>query len=111
MSSRSSARLIAELQAASTLFISTPMYNFTAPAVMKSWIDYVVRPGFTFQLAPGWPGLLEGKKVRLIVVSRDTYAAGEASEAADLVTPVLRKVLDFIGIKDVELVRAGEALQ
>jgi len=35
------------------LLISTPMYNFTLPAVLKSWIDYVVRPGFTFLLAPG----------------------------------------------------------
>jgi len=38
------------------------MYNFTVPAVLKSWIDYVVRPGFTFRLAPGWPGMLEHKK-------------------------------------------------
>jgi FMN-dependent NADH-azoreductase len=31
-----SAELIAELQAADVLFISTPMYNFTIPAVLKS---------------------------------------------------------------------------
>jgi len=35
---------------------------------------------------------------------------GESSEAADLVTPVLRKVLDFIGIRDVDVVRAGGSL-
>jgi FMN-dependent NADH-azoreductase len=45
------------------------MYNFTIPAVLKSWIDYVIRPGFTFRLAPGWPGMLENKKAQLIVVS------------------------------------------
>lgn len=105
-----SAELIAELQVADVLLISTPMYNFTVPAVLKSWIDYVVRPGFTFRLAPGWPGMLENKKARLIVVSRDSYIPGEPSEAADLVTPVLRKVLDFIGIRDVYVVRAGGSL-
>jgi FMN-dependent NADH-azoreductase len=105
-----SAELIAELQAADVLFICTPMYNFTIPAVLKSWIDYVVRPGFTFRLAPGWPGMLEHKKARLIVVSRDSYIPGEASEAADLVTPVLRKMLDFMGIRDVDVVRAGGSL-
>jgi FMN-dependent NADH-azoreductase len=105
-----SAELIAELQAADVLLISTPMYNFTVPAVLKSWIDYVVRPGFTFRLAPGWPGMLENKKARLIVVSRDSYVPGEASEAADLVTPVLRKVLDFMGIHEVDVVRAGGSL-
>jgi FMN-dependent NADH-azoreductase len=105
-----SAELIAELQAADVLFICTPMYNFTIPAVLKSWIDYVVRPGYTFRLAPGWPGMLENKKARLIVVSRDSYIPGEASEAADLVTPVLRKMLDFMGIRDVDVVRAGGSL-
>jgi FMN-dependent NADH-azoreductase len=105
-----SAELIAEIQAADALLISTPMYNFTVPAVLKSWIDYVVRPGFTFRLAPGWPGMLEHKKARLIVVSRDSYIPGEPSEAADLVTPVLRKVLDFMGIHDVDVVRAGGSL-
>jgi FMN-dependent NADH-azoreductase len=105
-----SAELIAELQAADLLLISTPMYNFTIPAVLKSWIDYVVRPGYTFSLAPGWPGMLENKKARLIVVSRDSYTSGEPSDAADLVTPVLRKVLSFMGIDDVDVVRAGGSL-
>lgn len=108
-----SAQLIAELQAADVLLISTPMYNFTIPAVLKSWIDYVVRPGYTFRLAPGWPGMLENKKAKLIVVSRDSYDSGvpgEPGEADDLVTPVLRKVLSFMGIQDVDVVRAGGSL-
>lgn len=104
-----SAELITELQGADVLFISTPMYNFTIPAVLKSWIDYVVRPGYTFRLAPGWPGMLANKKARLIVVSRDTYNPTE-SEASDFVTPVLRKALNFIGVDDVEVVRAGGSL-
>ncbi|WP_419731230.1 NAD(P)H-dependent oxidoreductase [Lichenicola sp.] len=33
------------------ILIGTPMYNFSVPAVLKSWIDYIVRPGFTF--SPG----------------------------------------------------------
>src|ERR1019366_10804223 len=104
-----STELIAELQAADVLLISTPMYNFTIPAVLKSWIDYVVRPGYTFRLAPGWPGMLANMKARLIVVSRDTYDSAE-SEASDFVTPVLRKALNFIGVDDVEVVRAGGSL-
>jgi FMN-dependent NADH-azoreductase len=77
---------------------------------LKSWIDYVVRPGYTFRLAPGWPGMLANKRARLIVVSRDSYHAGEPSEADDLVTPVLRKALSFMGINDVGVVRAGGSL-
>ena len=40
-------------------------------------------------------------------MSRDSYVPDEPSEAADLVTPVLRKALGFMGIRDVEVVRAG----
>jgi FMN-dependent NADH-azoreductase len=105
-----STELIAELQAADVLLISTPMYNFTIPAVLKSWIDYVIRPGFTFRLAPGWPGMLENKKARVIVVSRDSYQAGQPTEADDHVTPVLRKALSFMGINDVKAMRAGGSL-
>ena len=105
-----SAELIGELQAAEVLLISTPMYNFTIPAVLKSWIDYVIRPGFTFRLAPGWPGMLENKKARVIVVSRDSYIAGDPSESADMITPVLRQALGFMGIHDVDVVRAGGSL-
>ena len=105
-----SGELITELQAADVLLISTPMYNFTLPAVLKSWIDYVVRPGYTFRLAPGWPGMLQNKKARLILVSRDSYDAGQPGEADDHVTPVLRKALGFMGINDVKTVRAGGSL-
>ena len=83
-----SAELISELQASDVLLISTPMYNFTIPAVLKSWLDYVVRPGYTFRLAPGWPGMLENKKARVIVASRDSYPSGELGESWDQVTPI-----------------------
>jgi FMN-dependent NADH-azoreductase len=105
-----SEELISELQAADHLLISTPMYNFSVPALLKSWIDYIVRPGFTFKLAKGWPGMLDNKPTTLIVVSRDFYTHGTSSEDSDLVSPVLRRVLSFMGISDVEVVRAGGSL-
>ena len=105
-----SAELIAELQSADQILISTPMYNFTIPALLKSWIDYVIRPGLTFALAPGWPGLLHNKAAKVILVSRDVYAAGEPSEAADVATPVLRQALGFMGITDFAVARVGGSL-
>jgi FMN-dependent NADH-azoreductase len=105
-----SSELIAEVQAADHLVISTPMYNFSVPAILKSWLDYIVRPGFTFKLAPGWPGMLENKRTKLIVATRDMYTPGTSSEANDLVSPVLRRALAFMGITDVETVLAGGSL-
>jgi FMN-dependent NADH-azoreductase len=57
-----STELIAELQAADVLFISTPMYNFTTPAVLKSWIDYVVRPGYSSRSVFPTRGVKTGKQ-------------------------------------------------
>jgi FMN-dependent NADH-azoreductase len=105
-----SSELISEVQAADCSLISTPMYNFTLPAVLKSWIDYIVRPGFTFKLAPGWPGMLVNKAAKIIVVSRDVYTEGTPSDEGDGVTPVLRQVLSFMGITEVAAMRAGGSL-
>ena len=105
-----SSELIAELQAADHLLISTPMYNFSVPAALKSWLDYIVRPGLTFKLAPGWPGMLNDKTTTLLVAARDTYTPGTPSEADDLVSPVVRRVLAFMGITKVKTVLAGGSL-
>jgi hypothetical protein len=36
-----------ELQAADRIIIGTPMYNFSIPAVLKAYVDHVVRVGVT----------------------------------------------------------------
>lgn len=102
-----SAELIEEVRQADALLISTPMYNFSIPAILKSWLDYLVRPGFTFALAPGWPGLLADKPTRVLVATRDEHSANSPD---DLVTPVIRRALAFMGIKDVESLLAGGSL-
>ena len=45
--------LVAELAAADEIVIGTPMYNFAVPAVLKAWIDQVVRFNVTFTLEGG----------------------------------------------------------
>ena len=46
--------LTGELLTATTVVIGAPMYNFTVPASLKAWIDYVVRPGKTFRRGRHW---------------------------------------------------------
>jgi FMN-dependent NADH-azoreductase len=47
--------LIAELEAADVVVLGTPMYNYGMPAVLKAWVDRVIRIGktFTFDRARG----------------------------------------------------------
>ncbi len=101
--------LIAELKAADHLLITTPMYNFAIPAVLKAWIDHIVRVGHTFVVTPegAYKGLIEGKKATVIIASGSDYSAGAPAESYDQEIPYLRLILGFLGITDVTFIRGG----
>jgi FMN-dependent NADH-azoreductase len=100
--------LIAELLAADEVVISTPMYNFNVPAVLKAWIDHIVRLNKTFSFGPdGLKGLAAGKKVTIIIASGSDYAPGSPMEAYNVEGPYFRVILGFIGITDITIVHAG----
>lgn len=99
--------LIDELVEADHVLICTPMYNYSIPAVLKSWIDYLVRPGLTFELAPGWPGMLADRPLRILIATRDVHEPGSED---DQVTPVVRRAFSFMGIRNVASLLAGGSL-
>ena len=97
--------LIAELQAADTLVIGLPIYNFGVPATLKAWVDQVARAGVTFRYTEAGPeGLLTGKRALIAVASGGTKAGSEM----DFATGYIRQVLGFIGIADVEFITADQ---
>lgn len=96
--------LIAELQAADTIVLGVPIYNFGVPAIVKAWADLVARAGTTFAYTPDGPkGLLEGKKAYITAASGGTPVGG----AMDFMTPWLTFFLGFLGIHDVEVIAAN----
>jgi FMN-dependent NADH-azoreductase len=103
---RQSDLLTDELLKSDLLVIATPMWNFGIPSALKAWIDLVVRPGKTFRYADGGvDGLAKGKKAILVVASGGVFTEGPWA-AWDFVEPYLRQILRFIGIVDVQTVRA-----
>jgi len=95
-----------ELLASDLLVISTPMWNFGIPSTLKAWIDLVVRPGRTFRYAgAGVDGLASGKKAILVLASGGVFSGGPW-QPFDFVEPYLRHILAFIGIVDVQTIRA-----
>jgi|SRR5579859_3430555 len=99
--------LIKELEAAETVVIGAPMYNFSIPSLLKAWIDQVVRMGKTFSYGPNGPqGLLQEKKVVIITSRGGSYGKGTVTEAFDFQEPYLRHILAFIGLTDVTFVHA-----
>jgi len=97
--------LISEVQAADTLLISTPMYNFTLPASLKAWIDQIVRIGVTFGYNDNneVQGLLENKTAYIITVAGIPFAGTEMATMDHLV-PYLKTVLSFIGFSAIEVI-------
>jgi FMN-dependent NADH-azoreductase len=99
--------LVAELQAADHIVIGTPMFNFSIPAVLKAYIDQIVRVGVT--VSPNNVGLLTGKKATIILASGGDFSPGSPVEKYNQASGYLRQVLAWIGIKDVEIILAGRA--
>jgi FMN-dependent NADH-azoreductase len=90
--------------ASDVIVIGAPMYNFGIPSTLKAWIDRVAVAGKTFRYTEKGPeGLATGKRV--VVASGRGGIYGDASPA-DFQEAYLRQVFGFLGISDVEFVRA-----
>ncbi|OLU27798.1 FMN-dependent NADH-azoreductase [Pseudomonas sp. PA15(2017)] len=93
-----------EFLAADAIVIGAPMYNFTIPTQLKAWIDRIAVAGKTFAYDENGPkGLAGGKKV-VIASTAGGIHAGQASGQAH--EDYLILVLRFLGITDIEVVRA-----
>lgn len=103
----SSDELIAELEAANTIVIGVPVYNFAIPASLKAWVDLIARARRTFRYTESGPeGLLKDKKAYLVVASGGVPVGSDY----DFATGYLRHVLGFVGITDVTIIAADQQM-
>jgi len=105
------ARVVAEAErfkAADKIVISTPMWNFGIPYVLKHYLDVIVQPGLTFGWSPekGYFGLVLGKPAAVIHASMGDYAPGGGAEAIDFEKPYMDWILRFMGFERIEHLRA-----
>ena len=101
-------QVLRQFMEADVVVIGAPMYNFAIPSTLKAWIDRVTVAGTTFRYTENGPeGLAGGKRV-IVASGRGGMHSGAPS---DFQEPFLRFLLGFLGIKDIEFVRAeGVAL-
>lgn len=101
-------RFVDQLLRADQLLITTPMFNLSIPAVLKAWIDQIVRVGRTFGFAKagGFEGLVTGRKVTVVVASGSDFRPGTPGAGYNFLEPYLRAALGFIGLTDVTFVYA-----
>ena len=100
------AAALEEFLGADIVVIGAPMYNFTIASQLKAWLDRIIIAGKTFGYTEaGAKGLAVGKKV-IIASSRGGLYAPGTPQANDFQETYLRTILGFIGIEDIEIVRA-----
>ena len=99
-------QMLEEFLAADVVVIGAPMYNFGIPSQLKAWIDRIAVAGKTFRYGANGPeGLAGGKRVIIASSRGGMYASGPAA-VMDFQESYLRTVFGFIGITNVEFVRA-----
>lgn len=99
-----SAETLAEFLAADAVVIGAPMYNFTVPTQLKAWIDRVAVAGQTFRYTEAGPqGLCGDKKVILVSTAGGLHQGQPTGVGHE---DFLKVFLGFIGITDLEIVRA-----
>lgn len=96
-------RTLQQFLDADVVVIGAPMYNFSIPSTLKAWIDRVAVAGRTFRYTENGPEGLAGDK-RLIIAG--AFGGMHAGAPTDFVEPYLRQVFGFLGIADIEFVRA-----
>ncbi|MCM3586743.1 FMN-dependent NADH-azoreductase [Mesobacillus maritimus] len=78
-----------------------PLWNFTVPAVLHTYMDYLAQAGKTFKYTPEGPvGLLPNKKVALLNARGGVYSEGPA-QATEMAVNYVNTMLGFWGVKDI----------
>ncbi len=97
--------LIGELNAADTLIITLPMYNFGLPSTLKAWVDQITRIGRTFAFdGKNFSGLVKGKRAFVIVAYGANGYSDGAMQAAEFAADYLRFLLGFLGFEDITVI-------
>ncbi|TDL34215.1 FMN-dependent NADH-azoreductase [Jeotgalibacillus sp. S-D1] len=78
-----------------------PLWNFTVPAVLHTYLDYLAQAGRTFRYtAEGPVGLLEDKKVALLNARGGVYSEGPA-QSTEMAVNYVENMLNFWGVQDI----------
>lgn len=100
-------QLVDDFLSSDIVVIGAPMYNFTIPSQLRSYLDRLAVAGRTFRYTENGPeGLAGGKRVIIASSRSGVYSEGSPASAMDHQETYIRVFLGFIGITDVTFIRA-----
>ena len=98
------------VQKADHIVLIYPLWMGDVPAMLKAWIEQVLRQGFAFSMVKhGWKAALRGKSARVIVTMGMPAFAYRWYFLAHSLRSLDRNILKFCGIKPVRWSIFGNA--
>ena len=97
-------KLLNQYLAADIVVIGASMYNFGLSSNLKAWIDRISVAGRTFKYTENGPVGLAGDKTAYILSSRGGVYGDNSP--VDFQEGLLKAVLNFTGVTDVQVIRA-----
>ncbi len=99
--------LINEIVGVNEILISTPMWNWAPPSVLKAYIDQIIIPGVLDVMQNK---KLEGKRVTIVIAAGGSYSAGSWHPEWDHQSAYLKHIFTALGSADVEVIRTEYTL-
>jgi len=100
-------RYTAQFLRVDRVVITTPMWNFGPPAILKAWIDLIVRQGRTFAFTDsGIEPLAPGKRMLLIGARGGVYGEESPLRSFEFLESYLRGLFGLLGVEVFEAVWA-----
>jgi len=93
-----SRELADEVLAADVVVLGLPLYNYSAPSTVKTWVDHLVHAGISSDAATS-EGLLGGRQFEIIASRGGGYGEGTPRHGWDHASPWLVHVLSTLGIE------------
>ncbi|MBO0960898.1 FMN-dependent NADH-azoreductase [Neobacillus sp. MM2021_6] len=94
-------KYLEQFLSADKIVFAFPLWNFTIPAPMHTYLDYIGQVGKTFSYSAEGPiGLLPDKKVVLLNASGGIYSEGPA-KSLEMAVNYVKVLLTFWGVQDV----------
>lgn len=91
--------LVNELLEADVVLIGVPLYNYSMPATLKTWVDYIHIPGVTASFGSFEAQPLKGRPAVLVSTRGGAYDPGTPSEFDDHAIAALALILkDALGM-------------
>jgi putative NADPH-quinone reductase len=90
------------------LLLVYPLWLGEMPAIVKGFLEQVMRPGFAFEVGGrGWTPKLRGKTARVVVTMGMPAAAYRWYFGAHSLRSLRRNILSFVGIRPVRSTLIG----